>query len=73
MFMQITTVKGTVVEYNPLQLMSIARACRIVVLEAREALGDIPRASLLDLVADNLTDVPLETLKAALVCAGVGY
>ncbi len=59
--------------YNPLDLMSVAAECRRVVLAARADLGDIPRAMLLDLVADNLPDMPLDTLRAALVVAGVGY
>ena len=59
--------------YNRLDLMSVAHACREVVLRAERDLGKLPRASYLDLCADNLEDVPLETLKCALVVAGVGY
>ena len=59
--------------YNPLNLMSVALECRRVVLAAEKDLGKLPRASYLDLVADNLPDMPLETLKCALVVAGVGY
>ncbi len=59
--------------FDRLNLMSIAEACRVVVLRAEKDLGKLPRASYLDLVADNLEDVPLETLRCALVVAGVGY
>lgn len=58
---------------QPRQLMDIAAECRAIVLRARADLGDIPRAQLLDLVADNIPSVPLDDLRAALVCAGVGY
>jgi len=58
--------------YNRLDLMSIAHACDKVVSDARQALGyDLGGSSVLDLVADNLDDVPLETLKTALVVAGI--
>jgi hypothetical protein len=59
--------------YDPRDLNSIASECRRVVLAARAEIGHIPRAALLDLVADNLPDVPLNDLRAALVVAGVGY
>ncbi len=59
--------------YNPLNLMSIAGECRRIVLAAEKDLGPLAKKSYLDLVADNIPDVPLETLKAALVVAGVGY
>ncbi len=58
---------------NTLDLMSIARECRRIVLHAEKALGPLPKKSYLDLVADNLSDVSLADLKSALVVAGVGY
>lgn len=60
-------------EYNRLDLMSIAGVCRQIVLAAEKDLGPLKKATYLDLVADNIPDVPLETLRAALVVAGVGY
>ena len=59
--------------HTPPLLMDLAQQCRAIVIRAREDLGEIPRAALLDLVADNIPDVPLRTLQDALVCAGVGY
>lgn len=60
------------IHYNRLDLTSIAHACDKVVSEARQALGyDLGGFSVLDLVADNLPDVPLETLRTALVVAGI--
>lgn len=60
--------------YNRLSLDSIAHTCDRVISDARKALGyDLRGYSLLDLVADNLTDIPLETLKTALVVAGYSY
>ena len=58
---------------NKLDLMSIAAECRRIVLAAKADLPDLRPAQYLDLVADNIEDVPLETLRAALVVAGVGY
>lgn len=58
--------------YDRLNLESIAAECRRVVLAAKAEIH-IERAQYLDLCADNLPDVPLETLRAALVVAGVGY
>jgi hypothetical protein len=57
----------------PPTLMAIAEDCRAIVKKAEAELGPLPKKGYLDLVADNLPRVPLETLKAALVCAGVGY
>ena len=54
-------------------LMSVALECRRIVLAAEKALGPLPKKQYLDLVADNIPNVPLETLRAALVVAGVGY
>lgn len=59
--------------YDKLNILSIATECRRIVLAAESDLGPLPKASYLDLVADNIEDVPLETLRAALVVAGVGY
>ena len=58
---------------DPLNLMSIAEECRRIVLAAKADLPNLSRVSYLDLVADNIPDVPLATLRAALVVAGVGY
>jgi len=57
----------------PTQLMDVARECRRIVLNAERELGKLPRASYLDLVADNIPDVSLDDLRSALVVAGVGY
>jgi hypothetical protein len=58
--------------YDKLDLQSIAHACDKVVSDARRVLGhNLGGGSVLDLVADNLDDVPLETLKTALVVAGI--
>lgn len=54
-------------------LVDIAKDCRRIVQAAERDLGPLPKATYLDLVADNLPDVSLEDLKAALVVAGVGY
>lgn len=62
------------VTYNPKDLQSIAHACDRVITHAKIDLGwPTIKNSLLDLVADNLPDVPLETLKIALVVAGYSY
>ena len=60
-------------EYVPQSLTEIAAECRAIVLAAEKALGPIVKAQYLDLVADNIPDVPLATLRAALIVAGVGY
>lgn len=59
--------------YDPMDLISVAKECRRIVLSAESELGPLPKASYLDLVADNITDVSLADLKSALVIAGVGY
>lgn len=59
--------------YNRLQLMSIAKECRRIVLAARADGIEFNREQMLDLVADNIEDVSLDTLRVALVIAGVGY
>jgi hypothetical protein len=67
------SMTSQVVEYDPLDLESIAYACDSVITKATRELGWITiRKSLLDLVADNLPDVPLSTLKTALIVAGYG-
>lgn len=61
-------------EHIPTQLTDIAAKCREIVLRAQEALGpDLGGMSMLDLVADQITDLPLRTLEDALVIAGVNY
>lgn len=66
--------KGQLFHCDWLQLMSVAHACRDIVLSAQADGICFNRAQmLLDLVADTLDDIPLETLRCALVCAGVGY
>ncbi len=60
-------------DYNPLDLESVARECRRIVLAAEKDLGPLPKLSYLDLVADNIPGVSLADLKTALVIAGVGY
>lgn len=57
----------------PKLLMDIAMDCRRIVQKAEADMGPLPKASYLDLCADNIPDVSLSDLKAALVCAGVGY
>ena len=57
--------------YNPLQLDSIARACRIVYSRAVCALGaDLGGFSPLDLLCDNF-DLPVRTLQDAAIVAGI--
>jgi hypothetical protein len=61
-------------QMKPIKLIDIAQQCRGIVLRARRALGeDLGGCSMLDLVADNITHVSLDDLRAALVIAGVGY
>lgn len=56
----------------PYQLMDVARKCRECFDRAVHAIGpDLCGHSVLDLCADNLTDVPLQDLKAAIVCSGI--
>jgi hypothetical protein len=61
----------TKVYYDRKDITSIAHACDAVVSRARLAFPNGLPGSVLDLVADNLPDVPLETLKTALVVAGI--
>lgn len=58
---------------QPQLLMDIAAQCREIIKRAEAALGPLPKAQYLDLVADNIPHASLSDLKAALVCAGVGY
>ena len=60
--------------YDRLDILSIAHACDEVVARASANDKDWRLSeSLLELVACNLIDVPLETLKTALVIAGYDY
>lgn len=52
---------------------SLIALCRSIVCKAEADLGPLPKASYLDLVADNVPNVPLATLRDALKHAGVGY
>lgn len=54
-------------------LVNVAKQCRTIVQSAERDLGPLPKSSYLDLCADNIPDVPLRDLEAALVIAGVGY
>lgn len=58
---------------KPRLLIDVANECRAIVLRAESALGPLPKATYLDLVADNIPDVSLSDLRSALVIAGVGY
>lgn len=60
--------------YDRLDILSIAHACDEVVARANAKDRDWRLSdSLLELVASNLLDVPMETLKTALVIAGYSY
>ena len=56
----------------PPTLLELARRCRVVVEAARRDLGrEAVDPAMLDLVADQIEDAPLDTLSAALVVAGL--
>lgn len=57
--------------YDRLNLMSIAEECRRVYDACVSANADLFGGSLLDLLADNLPDVPLRTLVDAIVVSGI--
>lgn len=59
--------------FNPLDLMSVARACKLCIEDARADGLEIPRGQMVDLCADQLETVSIATIRAALVVAGVGY
>lgn len=60
--------------YDPSNdIAALARECRRIVLAARAAGVLVTRAQMLDLVADQLPDIALVTLREALSRAGVGY
>lgn len=57
---------------TPRLLVDIARECREVFNRAAKDLGnDLRGFSLLDLCADNITDVSLADLKSAIIVAGL--
>ncbi len=60
--------------YDRLDILSIAHACDSVIASAPKT-GKAWRlsGSLLELVASVMVDVPLETLKTALIVAGINY
>lgn len=55
------------------QLTTIANECRRIIQAAEADLGPLPKASYVDLCADNLPDVSILDIKSALVIAGVGF
>ena len=57
--------------YNPLDLMSVARECRRVYDACASESPDLFGGSLLDLLADNIEDVPLDTLIDAIAVSGI--
>jgi hypothetical protein len=59
---------------KPRKLLDLAAQCRAIVLKAQAALGDdLGDCSMLDLVADNISDASLNDLEAALIVAGFSY
>jgi hypothetical protein len=57
---------------NPIGLTRLATICSAIIKRAKEDLGsDLLGLSPLDLVADQLPDIPLRALQDALVVAGV--
>lgn len=54
-------------------LGELAQECRVIVHRAERALGPLPKASYVDLCADNIAHASIADIKAALVVAGVGY
>lgn len=56
---------------TPVKLLCLSSKCKAIVDKATESLGnDLAGHSIIDLVADNLPNEPLETLVDALVVAG---
>ncbi len=60
--------------YDRLDILSIAHACDAVVARApADSKAFRLAGNLLELVASILVDVPLETLKTAMIVAGINY
>lgn len=57
----------------PMQLTDLAARCREIVQRAERDLGPLPKASYVDLCADNIEHASLQDIRCALVIAGVGY
>lgn len=57
--------------YDPLDLMSVARAVRAVYDNCAAQNADLFGGSMLDLAADNIPDVSLADLKLAIVVSGI--
>lgn len=57
--------------YNPQDLMSIAIECRRLFDDCARVSPDLFGCTVLDLCADRIPDVPLDTLKDAIVVSGI--
>lgn len=58
---------------KPEQLDEIARTCRTLISFAERDGVEINDGNVVDLIADNLTHLPLDTIRDALVVAGLAH